>query len=463
MGISFGSINTGLPKDIVKQIIAAEKIPIQKMENRKEKINEKKGLVQELITRMESIRKNLSKNSNARSLRELKVHANDEIVDITADKNIATPGNYQMEVVQLAQKSSAMSSGFEDPDESYIGVGFIQYTLPSGEVKDIYIDSENSSLNAIKKLINSDTSNGLQANVINDGSGTGTPWKLLLSLEKTGDDQLAEFPYFYFVDGEQDFYLEYERKAHDAIVKMDGFEIELPENKADKLIPGLNIALKKAKPGEEFTIKVTEDTEAVAGKIVDLVEQLNNVLTFIKEQNTLDEKTDTSRTLGGDIILQSLEGRIRSTIFKDIKTKFGFRRFGDLGVTFERSGLLKFDQEKFKVKLESNYDEVSQILTGYFDENGQKSKGFIDFLDETTINSLRNPDGLLASRKRSLQSNIDQIDRRIAQRERMIGQKEKNLKDKFARLEGTISRIKNQGAGISALGASAQDPVTQLG
>ena len=463
VGISFGSINTGLPKDIVKQIIAAEKIPIQKMEERKGKIDEKKGLVQELVTRMEAVRGDLAKNANARALRELKATYNEDIVDVTVDKNIARPGSYQMEVVSLAQKSSAMSSGFANPDDSYVGGGFLQYSLPNGEVKDIYIDSSNSSLNSIAKLINRDSSTGLQASVINDGSGSDTPWRLLLSLEKTGDEQLAEFPYFYFVDGEQDFYLEFEREAHDAVVKMDGFEIELPENKANELIPGLAIALKKAKPGEEFTIKVSEDTEAVTTKVKDLIDNLNNVLRFIKEQNNIDQNTDTSKTLGGDIILQTLESRLRTTIFKDIRTEFGFKRFGDLGVTFQRDGLLKLDEEKFKVKIEKNYNEVSQILKGYLDEEGNKFPGFMDHLDEAVDNSLRSPDGLLSSRKKSLQSNIDQIDRRIAQRERMINQKEKNLKDKFARLEGTIAKIKNQGAGIASLGAQANDPVTQLG
>ncbi len=463
LGIAFGSIATGLPKDIVQQIMSAEKIPLQKMESRKGKIEEKKGLLTDLIGRVEGIRGFLSKNANARALREIQIQTNEEIIGITADKNIAQPGNYQFEVVSLAQKSSAMSSGFEDADESYVGVGFIQYHLPNGDSKDIYIDSENASLNSISKLINKDTENGLRANVINDGSGSDTPWRLLLSLEDTGDEAMADFPYFYFVDGEDDMYLEFERPAHDAVVKLDGFEIELPENKANELIPGLTIDLKKARPGEEFSIKIDEDSEAVTTKVVDLVEQLNGVIDFINKQNKLDEKTDTSRTLGGDVILQTLEARIRSTVFKDIKTEFGNRRFGNLGVKFQRDGRLALDEKVFNAKLNANYEEVSQILTGRFTEDGQKTSGFMDHLNDMVKMSLRFPDGLLQSRKRSFQTNTEQIDRRINQRQRMLEQKEKNLKNKFARLEGTISRIKAQGAGVAALGAGASSPVTQLG
>lgn len=463
LSISFGSINTGLPKDIVKQIISAEQIPVQNMEKQKSKIQEKKTLVDQLVKLVEDVRGNLTLNASARSLRELKVDTNDDIVGVAVDKNRAVPGAYQVEVMALAQKSSAMSSGFADKDESYVGVGFIQYSLPNGETKDIYVDSDNSSLSAISKLINKDTSLGVTANVINDGSGSDTPWRLILSLNKTGDDAAVDFPYFYFVDGEDDFQLEFQREAHDAKVKLDGFEIEAPENKITDLIPGVTIDLKKAKPGEEFTIKISEDVQAVGAKVSDLVAKINGVLSFIKQQNTMDEKTDTSRTLGGDIMLQSLESRIHSAVFKDVLTDKGYLRAGDLGLSFNRNGTLEFDDKKFAAKITEDYNTVTQILTGTFTEEGGKTEGFMDNLSAMVGTALRVPDGLVQSRKKTLQSNIEQIDRRITQKQKYIEEKEKNLKDKFARLEGTISRIRSQGAGVAAMGGSGGDPVQQLG
>lgn len=463
MGISFGSINTGLPKDIVKQIISAEQIPVQNMEKTKSKITDKKGLVDQLVKLVEDVRGNLALNANARSLRELKIDTNEDIIKATADKNKAVPGTYQIEIMSLAQKSSAMSTGFADKDESYVGVGYIQYTLPDGETKDIYVDSDNASLTSISKLINKDTSLGVTANVINDGSGSDTPWRLILSLNKTGDEAAVDFPYFYFVDGEDDFQLEFQREAHDAKIKLDGFEIEVPENKASDLIPGISLELKKAKPGEEFSLKVSEDIQAVGAKVADLVAKLNGVLSFIKAQNTMDEKTDTSRTLGGDIMLQSLEGRIHTAVFKDVLTDKGYRRAGDLGLRFNRAGALEFDDKKFEALLAEDYSTVAQVLTGTFTAEGGKTEGFMDNLNGMVNMALRMPDGLIQSRKKTLSSNIEQIDRRIAQKTKYIEEKEKNLKDKFARLEGTISRIRSQGAGVASLGGGGADPVQQLG
>tara|TARA_Y100000590_G_scaffold469529_1_gene657981 strand:- start:433859 stop:435247 length:1389 start_codon:yes stop_codon:yes gene_type:complete len=462
LGISFGSINTGLPKDIVKQIVEAEKIPIKKMEGRKGKVKAKQDLVSDLVKRMEDMRALLNTNADDRSLKELQANYNDKIVGVTMDKNKAKPGSHQIEVVQLAQKSSAMTSGFEDKEESYIGVGYIQYYLPNGESREIYVDSENATLSGVAKLINNTPDAGMTAKVIDDGTGTDSPYRLIVSLADTGDDNKAEFPYFYFVDGENDFYLEKEREAQDAVIKVDGFEVQLPENKAKDIIDGVTVDLKKAVPGEEFTLQVSEDIGKISEKISDMVDKINSVLSFIKEQNTLDENSDTSRTLGGDFILQTIEGRLRSAMFKNILTEEGYRRAGDIGITFQRDGLLKLDSKKFDNMLSSNYTVVSQVLTGFVSEETGNSPGLVDNLKDAVSETLKTPGGILRSRQRSLRNNISQIDRRIQQKQRVIERKEKNLKDKFARLEGTISKIKNQGAGIAALGAQS-NPVTQLG
>ncbi len=463
MGISFGSINSGLPKDIVQQIVEAEKIPIKQMEARKGKIEDKKALVNQLISLVENMRGEILKNKGARSLREMKVNTGDNPnVAVSADKNVAEPGNYNLEVLQLASKSSAISNGVEDKDKTYVGVGYIKAVLPDGETKEIYVDEEHATLSGIAKLINADTELGIKANVVNDGKDEDEPYRLILSMSETGDGKRAEFPYLYLVDGEVDLYFDQEKPAQDAKIKLDGFEIEVPKNRLTDLIPGVTIDLKKAKPGEEINIEITEDIEKIGVKISSLVDNINNVLKFIKEQNTLSEKSDTSRTLGGDLTLTQIESRIRTAVFTPIMTRNGPMRIGDMGVTFERSGLLKFDQAKFEAALNKDYRAVSEVITGTYDPVAGKTNGFIDYLENAAKTLLTQPNGTLQTRKSGLDSQISQIDRQIANRQRMITQKEEVLKAKFARLEETMSKIRGQGAGLAGLGG-AVNPIQQLG
>lgn len=462
LGIAFGSIGTGLPKDIVKQIVEAEKIPLQQMEVRKAKIDNKKTLLGELMKRVENLRGSIYANKSDRSFKEYAVNISGDGISATVDKNVVKPGNYQIEVLELAQKSSAISNGIADKDNTYLGVGFIQYSLPDGSSHEIYIDQEHSSLTGIAKLINGDSDNGMSANVVNSGDGSEEPWKLMIAVDGTGDEQMATFPDLYLVDGEEDLWFDGERVAKDAKIKLDGFEIEIPSNKATELIPGVTIDLKKAKPGEEISIEIKEDTEKMSGKIDELVTSINEVIAFIKEQNTLDETTDTSQTLGGDITLQTLESRLRSTVFQGIKTEYGSKRIGDVGLTFQRDGTLKLNKDKFQSSLDENSKMVSQILNGSFSLEEGKNNGFIDNLDRLVSDALKTPSGILSSRKQGLDSQIRQIDQRIESKQKQIDRKEEHLKQKFARLEETISKIKGQGAGLAGMGGGF-NPVQQLG
>jgi len=463
LGISFGSINSGLPKDIVQQIVEAEKIPIKQMEARKGKIENKKALVGQLIGLVESMRGEILKNKGARSLREMKINTGDNPnIAVTADKNVADPGKYNLEVVSLAQKSSAISNSVEDKDKTYLGVGYIKAVLPNGDTKEIYVDQENATLSGIAKLINADTALGIKATVVNDGKDEDEPYRLMLAMQETGDGHNAEFPDLYLVDGEVDLYFDQKKPAQDAKIKLDGFEIEVPSNKVTELIPGLTIDLKKAKPGEEINIDVTEDVEKIGMKITSLVDNIDNVLKFIKDQNTLDEKSDTSQSLGGDLTLTTIESKVRAAVFTPIATESGPHRVGDFGISFERSGLLKFDQPKFEAALSKDYKAVAQTLTGMYSIEGGKSNGFVDLLEDAAKTLLNTPNVALQTRKSGLQSQIGNIDRQIATRQRMIASKEEVLKAKFARLEETMSRIKGQGAGLAGL-AGPRNHVQKLG
>ncbi len=420
------------------------------MEARKAKVENKKNLVGQLTTLVENMRGEILKNKSERSFRELAINTGESSnIAVSADKNVALPGKHQLEVVQLAQNSSAITNGVEDKDKTYIGVGYIKAVMPNGDEKEIYVDEAHASLSGIAKLINGDTDLGMRANVVNDGKDEDEPWRLMITMAETGDASKAEFPYLYLVDGEVDIYFDQERPAVDAKVKLDGFEIEVPSNKVTDLIPGVTIDLKKAKPGEEINLEITEDVAKIGGKFQGLIDNINNVLKFIKDQNTLDEKSDTSSSLGGDLTLTTIEGKIRTAIFTSIQTDSGPMRMGDLGVTFQRDGLIKLDQAKFEAALSKDYKAVSQTLTGKYDPAVGKTRGFMDILDDVAKNLTSPPNGILPSRKSGLTNNINQIDRQIQTRERMIARKEEVLKAKFARLEDTISKIKGQGAGLA--------------
>lgn len=447
--ISLGPIASGLPKDLVKQLVEAEREPIRKLETRKQDEEAKLKLAQDLSTRINDIGGGLKDLTRFRSFRDLMaVNGRPDVMDVSVDKNAAEPGSYQIEVVRLAGQSSMMSNGFPDPNDTQVGAGYFSYELPNGETKEVYIDPDNSSLEGMAKLINRERDLELNAIVVDDGSGSENPFRLIVTHTKTGESHDAEFPSFYFLDGDEDFVLEKERMAQNSMIKVNGFEVEFEGNKVDTLFPGVIIDLKDAAPGKEFTLKVQEDTKSVRGKVEGMVQKLNEVLGFIQSQNKLDKDSNTRSSLGGDITLQTLEYKVRQLVQTPIATEFGTVRMADVGIQFNRNGLLDFQGEKFEKALTQNFDAVTQFFVG-LEDNGD---GFASRLD-ASIKSMTRQEGVVQSRVDGIKRRIRDIDQQIEIKERQIARTEQALKDKFSALEGTIAKLKAQQASVAgALG-----------
>ena len=77
----------------------AERIPIDKLNIRKQKLGEKNKLVNSLTKMMSSLKSEVMANSNAQSLREVLVETNEEIIGVDLDKNVVQPGTHQIEVM----------------------------------------------------------------------------------------------------------------------------------------------------------------------------------------------------------------------------------------------------------------------------------------------------------------------------------------------------------------------------
>lgn len=446
LSIRFGSINTGLPPNIVDQLIEAERIPVRQMETRKAKLGEKLKLVTELNTKVTDLRKSLSELASTKGFTDIKLSSGDpNIIGGTVDPNMYQPGSWNVEVVSLAQKASVMTNGFPDKDETRIGVGYFRFETPDGS-KDVYIGANNNTLELAAKTIN-DARVGVRASVINDRKDADYPYKLVLSSEGGGTDRKVEYPRLYFLDGDQDVYFEGSQEGRNGVVRVDGFEFEIGDNTLKDVIPGVTLELRQAAPGRSVNLTIKEDLEVVSGKIKDFVDGLNGVLSFLQSQSKVTKTTDTSKTLGGESVIRTVESRMRALIQNPQMGVGGpIRTLGQLGIQFNRNGTLDFDQKKFNSVLATQAEAVQKFFAG-----DGLSTGFIASLRREVANLTSPNFGPIANRSRGLQSQVDQIDQRIAQKERELSKKEDMLRNKFARLEETMSRIKGQGAQVGAI------------
>lgn len=432
-------VGGGKFKQFVKEIINAERQPIRMIETRKAKEQERLKLMQEFVGKVRKLPEVLRELESFKKFRELKADwpAKDQM-DVFVDKDVAETGEYQIEVTQLAGRHSMISDGYESPEDE-IGTGYFTYETANGESKSVWLSPENATLKGLVRAINSERGLGVQASLINDGSGEDRPWRLVVHAKKSGVDNDVNYPDFYFVDGDFRLTEADERLAQNAIIKFNGFEIMSQANKFE-LLPGVTVELKQAKEDYEFTLSITEDIAKITGKVKAMVDAINGVLEFVNKQNKLDASSDTTKTLGGDTALFTIESRVRRLAFQsfgvDPDDEEQILHLSDLGIQFEKTGLLEFKEDKFKKKINENFDYVANFFTG--------DESFIKQIKDVTDGFLRPETGAVTVREKGIRDRIRRMDQEIARKEENLTKREAQLKRQFSQLEGLMGSMQSQ-------------------
>lgn len=436
--------------------VNADRKPIQAAEERKSFITERINLLNDVLGKVEDVRKLIPNMSTPIAIRNLTVASTDEhVITGTADKNVADIGKHALEVLQLAKSSTAISNAFPDKNDTKIGSGYFTFYGPGGETKEVFIDNDNGTLEGIANIIN--TSNvGMKAMVITDQTNPDTPYRLLLNAEGAGAGTTVEYPEFYFVDGDEDFFIEKEKPATNAMVRYDGFDIESSTNEIKDLIKGVTVNIKGVTElGRPVNLSVEQDLPQTSLKMKEMIDGVNKVLQFIQDQNHMDDKTPSHKTLGGDYGIKMAEQKIRSAMQDNF---FGIGEGGktkilsQIGIQFNKRGTLEFDQKKFEAALAENFDEVTKVLTG----NG-RDFGLMPKLS-AALGSIATPGlGVLANQKSTYTQRVARMDEDIKLKEKTAEKRAEMLRDKLAKTQVAFTKMKSQqgmlGSGDSAMAA----------
>ncbi len=455
-GIRIMGMASGLPPDIVEQLMEAERIPVKQLEEKKKKNEDSLKLVTDLETKLNDVAKNLGELTGTRGFTDMQLNSSDtNIIDGSVDPEAVVNGEYNIEVIQLAHKPAAISNGFADKDTTQMGTGYIKFETAEGS-KDVYISGKNSTLEGVVAQING-ANVGVRASVLEDKKDSENPYRLLISGLGTGDEKDVTFPTVYLLDGDQDMFFDQSRPAQNGIIKIDGFEVEVSENQLNNIIPGVTLNLKQSAPGREIRLSVKENIEAITGKIKAFVDSYNAALGFIQTQSRLTKGPDGKERLGplgGDSITRTVENRLRRTILNpQLGVNSNIARVSELGITFNRNGTLDYSQEKFTKVLSSDPKSVG----GFFRGDGFAT-GFITTVKREISNLTNGQFGTLGFRKKGIQDKIDQADKRIENKERLLEKKEDSLRRKFADLEQKMTKLNAQGSTFQGMSKGLQSP-----
>lgn len=464
MGLRMDPVGGGQFQQALKKILEVERQPIENLEGRKKLEEDRLKLFQEFKGKFMKLDGALAQMSSFKQFRELKADLGDgsAMAEVSINKDVAEPGNYELEIQKLAQRAAVISNSFENADQKILGIGYVVMNLENGDSTEIFIDEDAASLNGVASEINKTKDSPVRASVIRDASNPERPFKLLLTAKTGGDANNINFPDFYFIGGDEDFRISEDRSSENGMISMDGFELETDTNDVANFLPGVNVKFKQAKPGVPFSLTITEDTAKIAGKMKEFVDELSGVLEFINKQNQIDAKSDTRSTFAGDTLLQSVEWRLRNLVHEGFAStdydedSFRVIHMNELGVTFSKTGQLAFDEKKFQTSLEKDFAGVANAIAG--------DRGFAFQMRTVITGYTRGGTGMLANREQGIRARIKGVEDNIDQKTRQFENKAQALTERFARLQGTMASLQRQGQFMQASmgGGGGNNVVSQL-
>ena len=410
MAISSAGIGSGLDvAKIVEQTVAAEKIPLKKLEYKAEGIQTQistYGEIKSLTSKLGDIASKLTRDS---AWNGVTISSSNSTITGTMT-GIAAPGTYNIKVTQLAQAQTTVIGGTGGAggsalakDQTMGADGTIKLKMGAVE-KDISVSSSDT-LTKIATKIN-EAEMGIQASVVTDVDGKE---RLMMRSKETGTDKaftvdLSSAPTVLGQNTTQN--------AQNAKVELNGLVVESSSNTFANTIPGMSFTVSEV-TSTAATLNVKPDTEAMKKNIqefVDAYNALNDLLTkSTKSVRTADGKVDQSAqnsgagTLQGDSTTVSLQNSLRMLTQGISGSKGSLTRLSDIGIQMQEGGKLSTDTTKLDKAL-TNPEGLKGLFANKADALGQGGGIAVNFKNFT--DKLLAYDGTLNTKSDSLESEL---------------------------------------------------------
>lgn len=377
---------------LVSQLMTVERRPIDKLNAKITSYQTKIssfGTLSSLVSGFQTAAKALSTG-----LQKLSTTPSDPNVLSANAGSTAVPGNYAVNVTQLAQSQNLIAAG-QTSSTAAIGNGTATtvtfdlgaisggtlsngvysgatFTSNGSGTASITIDGTNNTLEGIRNAINS-AAMGVTATIVNDGSGT--PYRLALtstnsgvssSLKITtsgGDGSIGNL-LGYDPAGTQN--LTQTLAAQNAKLTVNGIAITSASNTVNEAIQGVTLTLKNTTV-TPASLSVARDTSAISSAAASFVDAYNALASQIKSRSAYGSSTTAGGALAGDGTLRTMQDQLRG-IFNTPASGGTLTSLAQVGISFQKDGSLLLDSSKLNSALSANFSDVTNLFsssTGY--------------------------------------------------------------------------------------------------
>lgn len=365
------------------------------------------------------------------------------VVKATSD-NTASPGNYALDVTQVATASKVASKLFASGPTTAISSGTLSITQGSKSYS-VEVGS-GATLSSVRDAINSSlASSGMSANIVTDSNGS----RLVMTSTTTGANSdismsgIAELT----VDGTAKLnpadttsagYIT--ARPVDAQYTIDGLAMTSSSNTVDSAVSGLSLSLTGT---GKSTITVASDTDTLKKSVQTFVDAYNTMMTVVNSQtkvvssgattSTSDSATTTAGALTGDAMVRKLVSQVRGALTDVSTTSGSLSVLSQLGVgTNSSTGLLTLDDTKWNTAMKTQYGNVANLFTG--------KDGLITRMDDI-LDGYTQTGGVLDTRQKSLNAKLSDLDEQQDDLDRRTESLTAILTAKYTAMDTLVARL----------------------
>jgi flagellar hook-associated protein 2 len=363
----------------------------------------------------------------------------DKTIASASTSSDAVPGQYSLEVQNLATAASLSSAPVASGD-TVIGTGTLNITV-GGASTSISIESNDDTLSGIASAINSAPNNpGVTASVITTTAGarlvlagtvTGAANTIAVS-ESGGNGGLASLVY----PASGTTGLTQTQAATDANYSINGYPATSANNVVSGAISGVTLdLLGQSAANTPTTLTISADTSAASTSIGTFVTAVNGVLSAIQSLSGYDASTQTAGPLNGNATLESFQNQLEN-ILGQVKSgnTSGVASLADLGITADaNTGQLDSNSSTLTNALSANLTGVGNLLGG--------ANGIATQLN-TLINQYSGPGGLLSSINQGLQSSLSNVSQQQTALQAELATYSATLTSEYNAMDSAVAALK---------------------
>lgn len=426
MGISVSGLSSGINwQDILDKLQAVMKKRVGLIQEQQKTLNDRLTAWKDLGSKLSALKSAVNDLRDSWDYNIFKAKTTSSNANVSPSSlfsvsvgNGASPGVYRVQVIQRADYQKEFSESFTSADQDAGKTGSIS-------INGSTVTLDGKSLNQIKSEING-LNVGVSANILKIREND---YRLVITAQNTGAQGFA-------FDASNSDMIFSEQAGKNAIISIDGLQIERSTNTISDAIEGVTLNLNQADPSTTVTLSVERDTSAIKEKVQRFVDAYNAVLDEIGKHITGNTNAGSkSGVLNSDFTLQTVKTNIQNVYLKG--------ELFSLGIKINDKNRLEFDESAFNRALESDFEGTAEKLQS-FATNMHKQ-----------LDRLTDPiDGTLTLKENSLQNTIKKLDDRINSEQTRIDRQIQMMKRQFEAMESALADMQSQSNWLNAQLAS---------